>query len=410
MKSASTVTNAEASESLAGVLASPLRQHWGLAEGTIQLNHGSFGACPLEILKLQAELRRQMEAEPVQFLWRRYEERLEPSRELVADFVGARPKDLAFVTNATAGVNAVLHSLELRPGDELLTTSHDYNACRNVLLENARRTGAKVVVAAIPFPLSSPEPAISAILEAVTSQTRLVMVDHVTSPTALVLPIERIIRELDARGIDTLVDGAHAPGMVPVVLSALRPAYYTANLHKWVCAPKGAAFLWVREDKQAPIRPAHVSHGPNTPRAGYAAFQDCFDWTGTFDPTPWFCAGATIRWMERLLPGGWEAIRQRNHALVTKARNLLCQRLHAEPPCPDNMLGSMASLALPSSFQGKPRVGRIDAEQLALYDRFRVEVPFLRFGSPPVRHFRISAQLYNSLEDYERLAEGLQQL
>lgn len=351
-----------------------------------------------------------MEAEPVQFLWRHYEERLEPSRAALAKFLGARARDVVFVTNATTGVNAVVRSLRLRPGDELLTTSHDYNACRNALAEVARRTGAKVTIARIPFPIRSADEAVEALLRAATRRTRLAMVDHVTSHTALVLPLERIILELEARGIDTLVDGAHAPGMLPLDLARLRPAVYTGNLHKWVCAPKGAAFLWVREDRQADVQPAVVSHGNNTPRPRYGAFQDRFDWAGTFDPTAWFCVGEAIRWMAQRLPGGWREVRRRNHELAVRARRILSERLGVEPPCPENLLGSMATLPLPARMQRRPKRGKIDDEQLRLYDEFGIEVPLLRVGQPERRYFRVSAQLYNSPADYEYLAEALQRL
>ncbi len=362
------------------------RRHWGLARGIVFLNHGAFGACPKPILKLQERLRAQMEGEPVQFLWRRYEERLEPVRAEVARFVGARPQDLVFVANATTGVNAVVRSLKLRPGQELLTTDHDYNACRNVLVEAARVAGARVVVAQVPFPLSSPDLVVEMVLRAVSRRTRLVLLDHVTSPTGLIFPVSRLVRELEARGIDTLVDGAHAPGMLPLNLTALAPAYYTANLHKWVCAPKGAGFLWVRPDKQNQVHPAVISHGHNTPRPGYSAFQDRFDWTGTFDTSAWLCAGEAIRWLGRLLPGGWNELREHNHRLAVQARRLLCKRLRVEAPCPENLLGSMATVALPAHFQGAPRSGRIEAEQAQLYDRFGVEVPFVRFGRPEHRY------------------------
>jgi isopenicillin-N epimerase len=381
-----------------------------LAGGIVFLNHGSFGACPKAILKLQTELRRQMEAEPVQFLWRHYEERLEPARAALAKFLGARPRDLVFVANATTGVNAVVRSLKFRPGDELLTTSHDYNACHNVLVEAARRSGAKLVTARIPFPLRHADDVVEAVLRAVTPRTRLAMIDHVTSNAALVFPAARIVHELEARGVDTLVDGAHATGMLPLKLSHLRPAYYTGNLHKWVCAPKGAAFLWAREDKQADLQPAVISHGNNRPRPGYSAFQDRFDWAGTLDPTPWFCVGDVIRWMENLLPGGWRELRKRNHALVVAARRLLCAELEVEAPCPETILGSMATVPLPERFQNAPRSGKIDAEQLRLYDEFGIEVPWFRIGEPTRRCFRISAQIYNSLPEYEYLAEALRRL
>ena len=374
------------------------------------LNHGSFGACPKPILKLQAELRRQMEAEPVQFLWRRYEERLEPSRRQVATFVGSRPQDLVFVTNATTGVNAVARSLKLKPGDEILTTNHDYNACHNVLLEAARRAGARLVVAQIPFPCASADQVIETVLDVVTRHTRLAMVDHVTSNSGLVVPVAGLIREMEARGVDVLVDGAHAPGMEPLNISRLAPAYYTANLHKWTCAPKGAAFLWAREDKQKELQPAVISHGNNTPRRGYRPFQDRFDWAGTFDPTAWMCAGEAIRWLSALLPGGWAELREHNQRLAVQARRALCGALEVEAPCPEAMLGSMATLPLPERFQGAPRSGRIDREQLQLYDRFGIEVPFVRIGRPERRYFRISAHIHNSLAEYEYLSQAMSAL
>ena len=210
--------------------------------------------------------------------------------------------------------------------------------------------------------------------------------------------------------MDTLVDGAHAPGMVPLDIAKLRPAYYTGNLHKWVCAPKGAGFLWVREDKQAGIQPAVISHGHNTPRPGYSSFQDRFDWAGTFDPTAWFCIGAALDWMGRLLPGGWQKLRQHNQELAVKARRLLCHRLQCEPPCPESMLGAMATLPLPEKFQGRPKMGRIDLEQQRLYDEFGIEVPLMRIGQTKSRWFRVSAQLYNSLAEYEYLADTLNRL
>jgi isopenicillin-N epimerase len=389
---------------------SPLRRHWHLAPGIVFLNHGSFGACPKPILKLQTELRQKMESEPVQFLWRRYEERLEPVRAALARFVGARARDLVFVTNATAGVNAVVRSLELKRGDELLTTNCAYNACRNVVVEAARRAGAKVVVAEVPFPLRSADEIVAAVLRAVTRRTRLAMLDHITSDTALVFPIARLIRELEARVVDTLVDGAHAPGMLPLRIDRLNPAYYTGNLHKWVCAPKGAAFLWVREDKQAAVQPAVISHGNNRPRPGYSVFQDRFDWCGTFDPSAWLCVGAAIDWLRQRAPGGWAELRARNHALAVQGRRLLCERLQVEPPCPESMLGAIATIPLPARFQSSPRTGKIDREQLRLYDEFGIEVPFSRIGPKAARCFRISAQIYNTVADYEYLAEALAML
>jgi len=390
---------------------SKFRRHWALAPDTTFLNHGSFGACPRAVLEFQQQLRREMEAEPVQFLWRRYEERLQPARRALAKFLGARSRDLVFVTNATTAVNAVVHSLDLRRGDELLTTDHDYNACRNVLIAAARRAGAKVRVARVPFPIRSEDQVLETIMRAVNSRTRLALIDHVTSNSALIFPVRTILREMASRGVDVMIDGAHAPGMVPLNLSSLQPAYYTGNLHKWVCAPKGAAFLWVREDKQAGLQPAVVSHGNNTPRRGYSSFQDRFDWAGTFDPTAWLSVPKALDCLHRLLPGGWNELRRRNHELAVQGRSILGSAFQTDPLCPEGMLGSMATISLPERLQKHTRKsGKIDSGQAFLYDLFRIEVPFVRTGHPERRCIRISAQLYNTVADYEFLARALSEL
>ena len=383
----------------------PLRSHWGLDPALIFLNHGSFGACPKPILDLQASLRQTMEASPVQFLWRHYEDRLQPNRQALADFIGANARDVVPVTNATTAVNAVVRSWLLRAGDEILTTNLDYNACRNVLLESARAAGAKVVVAEIPFPVADSSVVVEAILTSVTDRTRYAMIDHVTSGSALVLPIEWIVRELESRGIEVLVDGAHAPGMLELDFQSFQPSWYCGNLHKWVCTPKGCAFLWAREDCQSELQPAVISHGNNTPREGFSAFQDRFDWAGTYDPTAWFCVKAAIDWMGNLLPGGWLAVREHNHQLASEGRRILCETLDVEPPCPVSLLGSMATIPLPSRFQALRPTGRIVPEQARLYDAYQIEVPFVKIGD--LRCLRISAQLYNSAAEYQYLADTL---
>lgn len=385
----------------------PLASHWSLDPWTSFLNHGSFGACPREVLDAQQELRDRLERQPVQFLARDLEALVDDARQQLASFVGAEPEGLAFVANATTGVNAVLSSVSLRAGDELLTTDHAYNACRNALEHVAARTGARVVVAPIPFPIQREDCAVDAVLQHVTSRTRLALIDHITSPTALVLPVERIVAELNRRGVDSLIDGAHAPGMIELDLASLGAAWYTGNCHKWLCAPKGAAFLSVRQDKRQATHPAVISHGARTPRKGRSPFRLEFDWTGTQDPSPWLCVPTALRFMGSLMPGGWKQLMAHNHALALSARDKLCAALEVPPPAPDSMLGAMAAVPLPKRLEG----GTVDAlgfdpVQNALLSLHRIEVPIIAWSAGR-KLVRPSAQVYNQAEDYDRLARAL---
>ena len=380
---------------------------WPLERGVAFLNHGSFGACPTEVLRHQAALRAEMEAEPVRFLGRELDGRLDAAREALAAFVGADADDLAFIANATGGVNAVLRSLTLSPGDELLTTDHAYGACRNALDYVAGRCGARVNVAVVPFPVSSKEAVVDAVLAKVTPRTRLALLDHITSPTGLILPIERLIAELARRGVETLVDGAHAPGMVPLDLRALGAAYYSGNCHKWLCAPKGSAFLWVRRDRQADIHPLTISHGATALRPGRSRFRLEFDWTGTQDPTGWLTVPKAIEYLGGLVPGGWPALMARNCALALEARRLLCAAAGTPPPCPDQMLGSLACVVLPDSPTMETGWRVRDPIQGRLFEGWGIEVPIMRWPAAPRRLLRISAQLYNTPDQYARLADAL---
>jgi isopenicillin-N epimerase len=371
------------------------------------LNHGSFGACPRPVLEAQQRLREELEREPVRFLWRELEGRLDVARAGLAVFVGADPDDLAFVTNATTGVNTVLQSLALGPGDELLTTDHAYAACRNALDRAARRAGARVVVARIPFPLAGDDQVLEAVLGAVTARTRLALVDHVTSPTGLVLPIARLVAELERRGVEVLVDGAHAPGMVPVNLRGLGAAYYSGNGHKWLCAPKGAGFLHVRRDRQSAIRPLVVSHGTSSPRTDRSRFRLEFDWTGTSDPTAFLVVPEAIRVLGAALPGGWPSLMARNRELALRARAILADTLGIASPSPDGMIGALAALPLPDA--AAPIAGP-DPLQDALFREHGIEVPIMPWPATPRRLLRVSAQLYNAPVDYQRLAAALRVL
>jgi isopenicillin-N epimerase len=386
-----------------------LARHWTLDPRIDFLNHGSFGACPRTVLEAQAELRARMERQPVQFLARELEGLLDDARATLARFIGADPDDLAFVPNATTGVNTVVRSLELRPGDELLTTDHAYNACRNALRWQERH-GAKVVVAAVPWPIADPSQLTEAVLGAVTPRTRLALLDHVTSPTGLVFPVEEIVGRLNERGIDAIIDGAHAPGMVPLNVRAIGAAYFTGNCHKWLCAPKGAAFLHVRRDRQDRVRPLVISHGANAPRTDRSRFRLEFDWMGTDDPTPFLCIPHALRFLGKLLPGGWLELMERNHALAVRGRELLCDALRVSEPAPERMLGSLASVPLPDASGDPPPTRGVvlwHPLQGALLEKHRIEVPVMPFPSWPGQLVRISAQAYNSEEQFARLGAAL---
>jgi len=389
---------------------SPLARHWDLDPDVVFLNHGSFGACPRAVLERQHAWQRMMEAEPVRFLGSELEPLLDDARRTLARALGGDADDLAFVPNATTGVNTVLRSLTFASGDELLTTDHAYNACRNALDFVAERCGARVVAVPVPFPIDDAQVVVDRVLAAANERTRLCLLDAVTSPTGLVLPVEPIVRALAERGVDTLVDGAHAPGMLPLALDRLGAAYYTGNCHKWLCAPKGAAFLHVRRDRQRAIHPLVISHGRNSRRTDRSRFRLEFDWTGTGDHTPLLCVPDALRFLATVLPGGLDDVRAHNHALALRGRDLLCDALGTRPPAPDEMIGSLASVVLPPS--DAPPIGRIglDPLQVRLHDEFGVEVPVMRWPHPEVRTLRISPQVYNSVEQYEYLAAALRQL
>jgi isopenicillin-N epimerase len=386
---------------------------WWLLDRRIDfLNHGSFGSCPRPVLEFQQALRRRMERRPIQFFVRDLEPLLDAARGALADFLGADAADLVFVPNATTGVNTVLRSLRFRRGDELLVTNHEYNACQNALNYVAARSGARVVVAEVPFPLVGPGQVLDAVLGRVNSRTRLALVDHVTSQTGLVFPVQSLVQQLAGRGVDTLVDGAHAPGMVPIDLHRLGATYYTGNCHKWICAPKGAGFLWVQRDRQPGIRPLTISHGANSPRTDRSRFLIEFGWTGTWDPSACLSVPEALRWVGASLPGGWPAVMRRNRQLALAARRLLCRSLQVDPPCPEGMIGSLASIPLPDALDHRPSKSPLylDPLQEQILAERGIEVPIIPWPAPPRRLLRVSAQLYNSLPQYRRLAVALRDL
>ena len=386
---------------------SPLAVHWGLDPETVFINHGSFGATPTAIREEQRFWQDRMEHEPVAFLDGEGLERTVAARHALAKMLSCDPDDLALVDNATSGVNTVMRSLVFAEGDEILVPDHAYQACRNTIDFVAQRWGAKVVTVPLPFPIEGPQVVMEAILGAVTDRTVLAMIDTVTSPTGLRMPFEALVAALEGQGVSVLLDAAHGIGMVPLALDELGASYTTSNCHKWLCAPKGSAFLHVRKDKQADIHPLTISHGMTFPLGDTTRFRHEFDWTGTRDLSAHCSLPATIEHVGGLLKGGWPAIMQHNHDLVIRGRNILCEALGLEPPCPDEMVACIATLMLPFDASVKPH--ERDPLHATLKEKYGIQVPVWSWPSPEGRYFRISAQLYNSEDEYRYLAWALKQ-
>jgi isopenicillin-N epimerase len=382
---------------------------WQLDPDVDHLNHGSFGATPIAVLGEQQRWRDEMERNPVRFMVESYQPALEKARDALASFIGADPEGLVFVNNATAGVNGVLRSLEsvFGPGDEIVTTDHGYNACRNAVEVSVAKAKVTVRVAMVPFPIAGSDAVVEAVLGQVTERTRLVVIDHITSPTGLVFPVERIVEALEP-DVAVLVDGAHAPGIVPLDLEALGASYAVGNCHKWMCAPKGAGYLHAREDRRDNLAHAVISHGYNGGWPGSGSpFHARFDWIGTDDPSAWLSVPAAINTMGTLHPDGWPGVRRANHELTLAGRDRLLDALGVDPPAPNEMIGSLAAVPLPDPRHESASI--FDDLTERLRHRHRIEVPVFTWPEAPHRVIRISAQLYNTTDQYERLAVALRE-
>lgn len=387
-------------------------KHWKFAEGLSFLNHGSFGAAPTVVLKAQRELQDQLEADPIAFLApeRNLEPKLDYVRQCLSELLGASFDRLAFVRNATDGVNAVLRSFPWKQGDQILVTSHGYNACTNAAKFVGSQFDVEVVSADVPFPLANDAQVVAAIERAITAKTRLLLVDHVTSPTGLVFPIQEIKDLAQRRGVRILVDGAHAPGMLPLELDELGVDYYTANHHKWLCGPKVSGVLYVAPQWQQEVRPTVISHAANRPRPNRSRYLAEFDWTGTFDPTPLLALPTAIEFLSQLYSGGLEQLIQENRDKALAGRKMILETLAIDCPAPESMIGSLAAVLLPAS---RFRRERLELLKGRLYDHYRIELPVFQSPIDPVSGdwiLRISMQAYNELSQVEMLVEAVQSI
>ena len=383
---------------------------WNLSPGVRHLNHGSFGAVPGPVSAAQAEWRSRWEANPTGFVHRELIPGLERSRMDLARFLGVNPDGIGFVRNASLGVAAVArsHADRLRPGDEIVMTNHEYNAVRQTFEFSVARSGAHIREVEVPFPIRDSGEVTELILGAVSPRTRLVVVDHVTSPTGLVLPIEDIISELEP-DIPVLVDGAHGPGQVALDLDSLGASWYTGNLHKWVCAPKGSAFLHTREDRRDQTYPTVISHAWNAHSNGSSSrYRALFDWTGTDDFSSWLAIPDALSVVGGLHSEGWPGVLARNRYLALRARQLVCDGVGIDIPAPDSMVGSMFGVPL-SAAAGSDTGELLSPLNRELLDRgFETVVSI--WPSWPQQVLRLSCHLYNELEEYDALVPVLNEL
>ncbi len=373
------------------------RDLFPLREGTAYLNHGGFGVAPREVMAARAAILREIEEAPSPFFTHDYRGKWNSTAGCVAVRLGVAPDSLALVDNVTDGINAVLRAFAFKSGDEILTTSLTYGAIDLAAEHIARRYAATVVRMPIAFPNPSPARCLAALHAALTPRTKLAILDHVTSSTALVLPIAEMTRICRERGIAVLVDGAHVPGNVPFDISAIAADWYVASLHKWYFVPRSCGLLWAAPDRRGGLVPNVLSWEIKR------EFPHSFEWTGTRDPSAWLSIPAAFAFMDRF---GEEKVCAHNHGLVRQGMALLTQAWKVRADTPDSMIGSMALVPLP---EGMPYTTDEESRirlQRRLWDRFGVEAN-PSFTANGTIWLRFSAQIYNSLADYEKLARAV---
>ena len=360
------------------------------------LNHGSFGACPKPVFDTYQRWQRELERDPVNFIQRRLPDLLESVREQVAQFAGTSAGRLVFVPNATYAINVVARSIDLQQGDEVLATNHEYGAVNNTWRFVCERRGAQYAQAEIELPVRDADAIVEAIWSRVTDRTRVLCVSHVAAPTALTLPIRTLCRKAREAGITTVIDGAHAPGQIDLALDELGADYYAGNAHKWLCAPKGAAFLYARQGPDSLLEPLVVSHGWSNAHSD-SRLQDLFGWTGTIDPSSYLSIPAAIDFQET---NGWQAVREACHDLASHARRMIQELTELESLCPDSCewYSQMFTARMPQRFDRELRD--------RLWEQFRIEVPVFRWNEHSM--IRVSVQAYNSPQDVDRLLAALE--
>jgi len=392
---------------------SGFRDLWSIRPGVTYLNHGSFGPSPRPVIAARQEWIERLEAEPMDFFVRQMEGHLEHARQRLGELVGTSAENLIFVDNATFGMNIVAACFPLATGDEVLATNHEYGAVLRIWRERCQKTGAKLIVQRLPEVFSSVEEVVEALFAGVTERTKLVVVSHITSPTALILPVEEICRRAHERGLRVCIDGPHALAAVPVDIDRLACDFYCASCHKWLSAPFGSGFLFVHPRWQQTVRPVVVSWG-NSLSGRPRSWQDEFIWSGTRDPSPFLAVPAAIDFLANLThgPQGTEGVglfRAKSGELLGEARRKITSLTQLQP------IGSgtyqwnatMMSFPLPSHIREPPE-GHTHPLQAALWTRFQIEVPIVNWNGR--RYVRVSCHLYNDTADIDRLVAALGEL
>jgi isopenicillin-N epimerase len=378
---------------------SSLRDLFLIRPDIIFLNHGSFGACPRSVFDEYRRWQLELERQPVEFLGRRFNDLMRPARAALAEYLDTQANNLVYVSNATTGVNIVARSLRLREGDEVLSTNHEYGACDRTWRFVCGKAGARYVNHRLPHPLESSEQIVESLWGAVTEHTKAIFLSHITSPTALIFPIEEICRRARERGILTVIDGAHAPGQIPLNLEQVGADFYAGNCHKWMNSPKGAGFLYARPEAQSLLEPLVVSWGWESEAPGDSPFIDHHEWQGTRDIAAFLSVPAAI---EFLRAHDWDRVRAECHALAQEFRARMTELTGLSPLSPDSpeWYKQMVAVPLPDC--------DINAWKNRLYDEYRIEVPLVMWNGMLL--IRASFQAYNTREDVDCIVGALTHL
>lgn len=375
-----------------------LRREFLIDPSVTFLNHGSFGAVPRQVFRVFQSWQRELERQPVEFLGRRATALMAEARVALGNYLGTRSDNLIYTTNVTVAINIVARSLVLAPGDEVLATDHEYGAMDRTWRFLAKECGFTYKIQPIPLPLTTPEAFLNSFWKGVTPRTRVIFISHITSPTALIFPVEQVIKRARAQGIITVIDGAHVPGQIPLQLDELGADFYGGNLHKWLCAPKGAGFLYASPQRQLSLKPLVVSWGYESETPGTSQFVDEHEWWGTRDLSTFLSVPAAIGFQEQ---HDWDKVRIACHGLVVDGVRNICSLTGLQPLSDSTRFAQMAAVPLPDTVDA-------DLLKIRLYEKYHIEVPVFQWKDRKL--IRISVQGYNTERDVNKLVNALRNL